>query len=272
MTYAAPTTAPTKPAEFQTWLIDELRHITDAFSEVETNAVLFKEWSADLDKLFDGLVIFADGNNFDPGQGRGFYGRHGGVWNKLDFTDLLIADPGTLLLTGAEADLRQTGFLTAEPAALLFTGGAAHLFRSTTIWDEDAQCWDDDNSVWDDAIHAQPGALLLSGFDAVLFVSTPFWNPDIQPWDNDNSIWDDYIVGEPGALILAGASATFITTLNAQPGALALTGAVAALGRAMTALPGTLTLAGADATLVVTSPFWNDDAEAWDDDATNWDD
>lgn len=31
----------------------------------------------------DGMIVFADGTNWDPGSGRGFYGYYTGAWHKL---------------------------------------------------------------------------------------------------------------------------------------------------------------------------------------------
>ena len=35
------------------------------------------------EKYREGTVICADGVNFNPGAGAGFYGYHSGTWNKL---------------------------------------------------------------------------------------------------------------------------------------------------------------------------------------------
>lgn len=31
----------------------------------------------------DGMIVYADGTNWDPGAGEGVYGREGGAWVKL---------------------------------------------------------------------------------------------------------------------------------------------------------------------------------------------
>ncbi len=81
--YAAPTTAPLGTPGFQAWVVDELRHIGDAFSEIDTDTWRLKEWNEEPDKLYDGVIIFADGTNFDPGNGRGFYGYYAAAWHFL---------------------------------------------------------------------------------------------------------------------------------------------------------------------------------------------
>ena len=34
-------------------------------------------------KYRDGTIVLADGTDWDPGAGAGYYGYHSGVWNKL---------------------------------------------------------------------------------------------------------------------------------------------------------------------------------------------
>ncbi len=81
--YQSPATAPETPKEFQIWVLDELRHISDSLSELETDALLLKQWNAVPDKLYDGLVVYADGTNWNPGSGEGIYAYHGAAWNLL---------------------------------------------------------------------------------------------------------------------------------------------------------------------------------------------
>lgn len=64
-------------------MLDELRHISDAMSEIETDTVLLKEWNAEPNKLYNGLVAYADGTNWNPGSGRGVYAWENGVWKLL---------------------------------------------------------------------------------------------------------------------------------------------------------------------------------------------
>ncbi len=64
-------------------MIDELRHLADAMSELETDTVVFKQWNAEPDKLYDGLQAYADGTNWNPGSGEGFYGYYAAAWHFL---------------------------------------------------------------------------------------------------------------------------------------------------------------------------------------------
>ncbi len=119
MKYQAPSSAPEKASEFQLWMLDELRHISDAMSEIETDTVLFKEWNAEPDKRYEGLVIFADGTNFDPNQGKGFYGYQDGAWRLLGIGGILRsihlrfepgATPGTNVNVTDRSDISLRGF------------------------------------------------------------------------------------------------------------------------------------------------------------------
>lgn len=81
--YQAPSNAPTNPREFAVWILDELRHISDTVSELETDTLTLKEWNAEPDKLYNGLVAYADGTNWNPGSGRGVYAYENGSWQLL---------------------------------------------------------------------------------------------------------------------------------------------------------------------------------------------
>ncbi len=83
--YEAPSSAPENPREFQIWMLDELRHLSDAMSEPESDSVLLKQWNEDFARLGDGLLAYFDGTNFDPGDGKGiyFYDGAAAAWVKL---------------------------------------------------------------------------------------------------------------------------------------------------------------------------------------------
>ena len=83
MKYAAPATAPENPKDFQVWMLTEIRRLADAMSELETDTVLLKEWNVVPSKLYNGLIAYADGTNWDPGSGRGVYAYESGSWVKL---------------------------------------------------------------------------------------------------------------------------------------------------------------------------------------------
>jgi hypothetical protein len=73
---------PTKPEEIPAFLSRELAAIERAASASEPYMVLdvLHAYPA---KLFDGLVIQADGTDLDPGSGAGVYVYYGAAWHKL---------------------------------------------------------------------------------------------------------------------------------------------------------------------------------------------
>ena len=81
--YAAPATAPTEQLAFRAWVLDELSTISTSFSEVETDTVILKQWNAEPAKLYDGLLAYADGSNWNPGSGEGLYSYYNAAWKFL---------------------------------------------------------------------------------------------------------------------------------------------------------------------------------------------
>lgn len=67
--------------ELAAYLAQELRRIAEAFFGVEE--IVLVELNVAPVKPRDGQIILADGTNFNPGSGAGFYGRRGGAWVKL---------------------------------------------------------------------------------------------------------------------------------------------------------------------------------------------
>lgn len=71
--------APVDP-DLALFIQDELRRISIEFSGVDS--ILLPQLDIEPDKPRDGMIILADGTNFDPGSGAGFYGRSAGAWVK----------------------------------------------------------------------------------------------------------------------------------------------------------------------------------------------
>lgn len=60
------------------YLAQELRKIAEALLSVEE--ILLVELNVEPDKPRDGMIVLADGTNWNPGSGAGFYGRSAGAW------------------------------------------------------------------------------------------------------------------------------------------------------------------------------------------------
>jgi len=63
------------------WVQDEFLRIAQATAVVD--GVTFNVTYAEPTFLVDGMTVFADGTDWNPGGGRGLYQRTGGVWVKL---------------------------------------------------------------------------------------------------------------------------------------------------------------------------------------------
>lgn len=83
MKYEPSDTIPDDPKDLGAWLIDEFRRAAAAINEPNPDTVTFKQWNAAPDKLYDGLTVYADGTNWNPGSGEGVYTYYNAQWNKL---------------------------------------------------------------------------------------------------------------------------------------------------------------------------------------------
>jgi len=66
------------PKSLAEYLQRELRRIAVTLDGVEE--ILLTELHVEPDKPRNGQVILVDGTDFNPGSGRGFYGRSNGAW------------------------------------------------------------------------------------------------------------------------------------------------------------------------------------------------
>lgn len=69
--------------------LEDLRQfVLDELAAVERDSAIqdflrLKVRHAEPDRLFDGLVVLADGTDWNPGSGEGIYAYYNGTWNKL---------------------------------------------------------------------------------------------------------------------------------------------------------------------------------------------
>ena len=63
------------------WIQRELTAIELAF--VDFDFIQLKETNVAPVKPRTGMIALADGTNWNPGSGAGFYGYYGGAWSKL---------------------------------------------------------------------------------------------------------------------------------------------------------------------------------------------
>jgi hypothetical protein len=67
--------------ELARYLMDELRRIAENFQAV--SELQLDELNVEPVRPRDGMIKLADGTNWNPGSGAGFYGRRGGAWQLL---------------------------------------------------------------------------------------------------------------------------------------------------------------------------------------------
>lgn len=73
--------APRPGGPEDTYAYGELQELAAAIAG--QSVVLLKELNAEPAKPAAGMIVLADGTNWNPGSGAGFYGYYGGAWTKL---------------------------------------------------------------------------------------------------------------------------------------------------------------------------------------------
>lgn len=168
----------------------------------------------------------------------------------------LTAEPGSLALTGNDADLIYNVYaLTAEAGELTLTGNDAGLTAARILTAETGALTLTGNDAGLSAprtIEAEPGLLVLVGLPAELLTSyklTAAAGALALTGNNAGGQISDGLPADTGALTFTGNDATLTATrtLTAETGALSLTGIPAAFPprqRVLLAQTGALSLAG----------------------------
>ena len=73
-----PRDVPFRTEDINTFLSEEFSSVAEGIRELQ----LF-ERNEEPDKPFTGQLVLADGTNWNPGSGRGFYGYDGSIWRFL---------------------------------------------------------------------------------------------------------------------------------------------------------------------------------------------
>lgn len=79
----SPSTVPAgdNPEVVMKWLQDELAKIAENINFPSSSQ--YQELNEAPTKPRTGQIVLADGTNWNPGSGQGFYGYYGGAWHKL---------------------------------------------------------------------------------------------------------------------------------------------------------------------------------------------
>lgn len=75
-----PMQVPNDPAQLPGFLMQELQNIARS---VDTSIVTLQQLNKPPAKPQVGMVVLADGTNWNPGSGSGFYGYRAGGWKFL---------------------------------------------------------------------------------------------------------------------------------------------------------------------------------------------
>jgi len=72
------------PAEYDpTWMQQQLERIASALQELEPPYIILSIQNVEPSRKKEGMVVNADGTNWNPGSGAGLYEYVGGSWSKL---------------------------------------------------------------------------------------------------------------------------------------------------------------------------------------------
>lgn len=66
-----------------TQLQEELEKIANTLQQLDTDTLLLIPQHVEPERLVEGMVVVADGTDWDPGSGAGIYEYVSGAWAKL---------------------------------------------------------------------------------------------------------------------------------------------------------------------------------------------
>jgi hypothetical protein len=132
-----PIELPTLEAPFLSRAIsEEFRKIADAFRHQSQQYIYMESQAEPPPILVDGMMVRADGTNWDPGYGAGMYSYFNGVWNYMDGETAIAlqaydAEPARAArgnVHGGILALATAQPLNAVPTNLVFTTGIGKFF------------------------------------------------------------------------------------------------------------------------------------------------
>jgi len=130
--------------ELRSWLTEELKALSQSLNE--TTELELRPSKHEPVRPREGMIVHADGTNWNPGAGVGTYRYQGGVWNKIadsgnvaTTTDVLNGvDTGKFVTPDSLAALWEKGSNVASSGTIsLGEGEYFHITGTTTITDID---------------------------------------------------------------------------------------------------------------------------------------
>lgn len=77
-----PGQVPADPKDIPGYLTREFQNLAQAL-QATVDAVTLKKLYAAPSRIYDGMVVRADGTTWNPGSGAGVYAYYGGAWHFL---------------------------------------------------------------------------------------------------------------------------------------------------------------------------------------------
>jgi len=62
---------------------EEFQRVGDILQNLDAESLALAKLQAAPGRPFDGMIVYADGTNWNPGGGEGIYAFYATVWNKL---------------------------------------------------------------------------------------------------------------------------------------------------------------------------------------------
>lgn len=116
------------PAEIARWAYAELSRVAASFEGVEDVQLL--DLNVEPPKPRDGQLALADGSNWDPGFGAGYYGYRDAAWRPLEgvgeATTLGIYDLASFVVGVPTANLEVLGFVSVRDYTLKISESEAY--------------------------------------------------------------------------------------------------------------------------------------------------
>lgn len=71
------------PRGLKEWLTRHFRLVGVNLQNPHPQTIALDQLNAEPERPQDGLIVYADGTNWDPGSGQGIYAYYGSAWVKL---------------------------------------------------------------------------------------------------------------------------------------------------------------------------------------------
>jgi hypothetical protein len=78
-----PEGTPLQDKDVGNWAWREFRKLAGLLRANRNDTVVLESQHNEPPKPLEGMLVLADGTDWDPGSGEGFYGYRGGAWVKL---------------------------------------------------------------------------------------------------------------------------------------------------------------------------------------------